>query len=87
MRIAIYVFDDRTAYDNSEQRSHGIRHRDWVPLLVDIYDARRKDGDGQYGTDNATDNLALSTESAIDAFGGGRRTLFLRRKTSGSQEY
>jgi len=71
MRIAIYVFDDRTAYNNSEQRSHGICQRDWVPLLVGIYDPRRKHGDGQYGTDNATDNLALSTESAIDEFDGG----------------
>ena len=71
MRIAICVFDDRTAYNNSEQRSHGICQRDWMSLFVGIYDARRKDGDGQYGTDNATDNLALSTESVIDAFDGG----------------
>lgn len=87
MRIANHVFDDQTAYDNSEERSHRICHCDRVSLIESIYNASRKDGDGQYGTDDVTDNLALSAASAIDAFDGGRRTLFLRRKTSGSQEY
>ena len=89
MRIAAkYVFHDWTAYNNSEQRSHGICQCDRVSLRVGIYDARRKEGDGEYGTDDATDDLALSAESAINTFErGGRRTLFLRRKTSGSQEY
>jgi hypothetical protein len=87
MRIAKYVFHDGTAYNNSEQRCHGICQCDRVPLRIGIYDARRKEGDGEYGTDDATDDLALSAESVIDAFEWGRRTLFLRRKTSGSQEY
>jgi hypothetical protein len=66
MRIANHVFDDQTAYDNSEQRSHGICQCDRVSLLVGIYNAHRKDGDGQYGTDDATNNLALSAELAIN---------------------
>ena len=68
MRIAKYVFHNATAYNNSEQRSHGICQCDWVPFVVGIYDARRKEGNGEYGTDDATDDLALSAESVIDAF-------------------
>ena len=39
-----------------------------MPFVVGIYDARRKEGNGEYGTDDATDDLALSAESVIDAF-------------------
>jgi hypothetical protein len=66
------MYYDGTAYNNSEQRSHGICQCDRVPLRVGIYDARRKEGNGEYGTDDTTDDLALSAESVIDAFKRGR---------------
>jgi|HubBroStandDraft_3_1064219.scaffolds.fasta_scaffold842532_1 hypothetical protein len=45
MRIANHEVDDQAAHNNGEQWSHRVCQCDRYPLLVGIYDARRKEGD------------------------------------------
>jgi hypothetical protein len=87
MRIANYEVEDQTAYDNGEQWSHSVCQRDRFPLLVGICNAGRKHGDGQYRAENARHDLGLSAMSTLGVDDRERRTLFLTRRTSGSQEY
>ena len=87
MSLVDYVFDDRVAYNNGQQRRHRVRQCDRFPFVVGIYNSRRKDGDGQHRADNVTHNLGLSVEFAFRTVYLGYVTLFLRRRTSGSQLY